>query len=66
MVTQPSSGTRGDMLQRLRRRTFAHFTPDELETGFRCLEQAIAADPGVPAPADPATLLTLERRYEVR
>jgi ubiquinone/menaquinone biosynthesis C-methylase UbiE len=42
--------------------TFAHFTPDELETGFRRLEQAIAADPGAPAPADPATLLTLERR----
>ena len=42
--------------------TFAHFTPDELETGFRHLEQAIAADPGAPAPADSATLLTLERR----
>jgi SAM-dependent methyltransferase len=64
-VTEPSSGTRGDMLQRLRLRThssFAQFTPDELETGFRRLEQAIAADPGAPAPADPATLLTLERR----
>ncbi len=64
-VTEPSSGTRGDMLKRLRLRThstFAHFTPDELETGFRRLEQAIAADPGAPAPADPATLLTLERR----
>jgi hypothetical protein len=33
-----------------------------LETGFRRLEQGIAADPGAPAPADPATLLTLERR----
>jgi len=64
-VTEPSSGTRGDMLQRLRLRThssFAQFTPDELETGFRRLEQAIAADPGAPAPADAATLLTLERR----
>jgi len=64
-VTEPSSGTRGDMLQRLRMRThstFAHFTPDELEAGFRRLEQAVAADPGAPAPADPATLLTLERR----
>jgi SAM-dependent methyltransferase len=62
-VTEPSSGTRGDMLQRLRLRThssFAQFTPDELEIGFRRLEQAIAADPGAPAPADPATLLTLE------
>jgi ubiquinone/menaquinone biosynthesis C-methylase UbiE len=64
-VTEPSSGTRGDMLQRLRLRThstFDHFTPDELETGFRRLEQAVAADPGAPAPPDPATLLTLERR----
>ncbi len=64
-VTEPSSGTLGDMLQRLRLCThsaFAQFTPDELETGFRRLEQAIAADPGAPAPPDPATLLTLERR----
>ncbi|MGH3167186.1 MAG: class I SAM-dependent methyltransferase [Trebonia sp.] len=63
-VTEPSSGTRGDMLERLRLGTYstlALFTPDELETGFRRLEQAIAADPGAPAPADPATLLTLER-----
>jgi hypothetical protein len=47
-VTEPSSGTRGDMLERLRLRThsvFAHFTPDELEAGFRRLEQAVAADP---------------------
>jgi hypothetical protein len=64
-VTEPSSGTRGDMLQRLRLRThstLAHFTPDELETGFRRLEQVVAADPGASAPADHATLLTLERR----
>jgi SAM-dependent methyltransferase len=64
-VTEPPSGTRANMLQRLRLRThstLAHFTPDELETGFRRLEQAIAADPGAPVPADPATLLTLERR----
>jgi hypothetical protein len=36
-VTEPSSGTRGDMLERLRLGThsvFAHFTPDELEAGF--------------------------------
>jgi hypothetical protein len=52
------------VLQRLRLRTlsvFAQFTPEELETGFRRLEQAVAADPGAPAPADPATLLALER-----
>ena len=63
-VTEPSAGTLGDMLERLRLRThsvFAHFTPDELETGFRRLEQAVAADPGAPAPPDPAPLLTLER-----
>lgn len=63
-VIEPSSGTRGEMLERLRlgaHSTLAHFTPDQLETGFRRLEQAIAADPDAPAPADPATLLTLER-----
>jgi ubiquinone/menaquinone biosynthesis C-methylase UbiE len=64
-VTEPSAGTRGDMLERLRLRTyssFAQLTPGELEAGFRSLEQAIAADPGAPAPPDNATLLTLERR----
>ena len=64
-VTEPSSGTRGDMLGRLRLRTyssFAQLTSDELETGFRRLEEAIAADPGAPAPPDAGTLLTLERR----
>ncbi|MFG1863234.1 class I SAM-dependent methyltransferase [Microbispora bryophytorum] len=43
-VTEPSSGTRGEALERLRLRThsvFAHFTPDELEVGFRRLEQAV-------------------------
>jgi ubiquinone/menaquinone biosynthesis C-methylase UbiE len=64
-VTEPSTGTRADMLERLRLRshsTFAHFTPDELETGFRRLAQAVAEDPDAPAPEDHATLLTLERR----
>ena len=64
-VTAPSSGTRGDMLERLRLRTlsfFAHLSPGELEAGFRRLEQVVAADPGAPAPPDAATLLTLERR----
>lgn len=63
-VTEPSPGTRGEMLERLRLRTFsvfASFTPDELETGFRGLEQDVAADPDAPAPAEPATMLTLER-----
>ncbi|MFB9831553.1 class I SAM-dependent methyltransferase [Actinoallomurus acaciae] len=63
-VTEPSSGTRGDMLERLRLRTlsfFAQLSPDELETGFRRLEQAVAADPGAPAPVFAEPLLTLER-----
>jgi ubiquinone/menaquinone biosynthesis C-methylase UbiE len=63
-VNEPSSGTRADMLKRLRLRTLstlAQFTADELAIGFHRLEQAIAADPGAPAPEDPATLLTLER-----
>ncbi len=63
-VVEPSSGTRAEMLERLRlhtHSTLAHFTPDELETGFARLEQAVAADPDAPAPEDPATLLTLER-----
>ena len=63
-VTEPSSGTRGDMLERLRLRTlsfFAQLSPDELEAGFRRLEQAVAADPDAPAPVFPEPLLTLER-----
>jgi ubiquinone/menaquinone biosynthesis C-methylase UbiE len=63
-VAEPSSATRRDMLERLRLRTlstFAYFTPEELDTGFRRLEQAVAADPDAPIPGNPATLLTLER-----
>ena len=63
-VTEPSLGTRADMLERLRLRTFsfcAQLTPDELEDGFRRLEQVVAADPGAPAPVFPEALLTLER-----
>jgi hypothetical protein len=63
-VTEPSPGTRGDMLNRLRLRTqsfFAHLSPDELEVGFRRLEQAVAAHPGAPAPVLYEPLLTLER-----
>lgn len=62
--TEPSAGTRGDLVERLRLRThsvFALLTPDELETGFRRLEEAVTADPDAPAPPDPAPLLTLER-----
>jgi len=52
------------MLERLRLRTlsfFAQLSPDELEAGFRRLEQAVAADPGAPAPVFSEPLLTLER-----
>lgn len=64
-VTAPANGTRADMLGRLRLRTlsfFAQLEPDEVETGFRRLEQAVAADPDAPAPAFAEPLLTLERR----
>src|SRR2546421_8320875 len=47
-VAEPSYGTRGDMLDRLRLRTlsfFAQLSPDEGETGLRRLEQAVAACP---------------------
>lgn len=63
-ITEPSSGTRGDMLERLRLRTFSFFaqlSPDEQEAGFRRLEQAVDADPRAPAPEFSELLLTLER-----
>lgn len=63
--TEPSVGTRGEQLERLRLRThsiFGYLTDDQLATGFRRLEEAVGADPGAPAPEDPAPLLTLERR----
>jgi ubiquinone/menaquinone biosynthesis C-methylase UbiE len=63
-VTEPSPATCADMLERLRLRTlsfFAQLSPEELETGFRHLEQAVAADPGAPAPVFAEPLLTLER-----
>ena len=63
-ITEPSYGTYGDMLERLRLRTlsfFAQLSPAELEAGFRRLEQAVAADPGAPAPVLTEPLLTLER-----
>jgi ubiquinone/menaquinone biosynthesis C-methylase UbiE len=64
-VTPPSSGTRRDMLEQLRLRTFsfcAQLTPDELEAGFRRLELFVAADPDAPAPELSEALLTLERQ----
>jgi ubiquinone/menaquinone biosynthesis C-methylase UbiE len=64
-ITEPSAGTRADMLERLRLRTlsfFAQLDADELASGFRRLEQAVAADPDAPAPVFAEPLLTLERR----
>jgi ubiquinone/menaquinone biosynthesis C-methylase UbiE len=63
-VTEPSPGTRGEALDRLRLRTlslFAQLSPDEQEAGFRRLEQVVAADPGAPAPTFAEPLLVLER-----
>jgi hypothetical protein len=63
-VTEQARETRSDALERLRLRTlstFAYFTPEELERGFRQFEEAVAADPGAPVPASQASLLTLER-----
>jgi ubiquinone/menaquinone biosynthesis C-methylase UbiE len=63
-VTEPSAGTREEVLGRLRLRTlsfFAQLTVDEVEAGFRRLERFVAADPGAPAPVFAEPLLTLER-----
>ena len=40
---------------------FAQLSPEELEAGFRRLEQAVAADPDAPSPVFAEPLLTLER-----
>ncbi|MFE0100691.1 class I SAM-dependent methyltransferase [Streptomyces sp. NPDC059009] len=62
-VTEPSTGTRAAVLERLRLRTLSFFSqlgPDALETGFRRLEEAVAADPDSPAPVFDEPLLTLQ------
>ncbi|MFF3256219.1 class I SAM-dependent methyltransferase [Actinacidiphila glaucinigra] len=64
-VTEPSPGTLGDMLERLRLRTlsfFAQLGPEEVEAGFHRLEQVVAADPDAPAPVFAEPLLTFELR----
>jgi ubiquinone/menaquinone biosynthesis C-methylase UbiE len=64
LVTEPSPGTREDMLERLRLRTFSFFarlSPDEQDEGLRRIEEAVAADPGIPAPVFAEPLLTFER-----
>lgn len=63
-VTEPSVGTRAEMLERLRLRTlsfFSQLSPDEVAEGFRRLEEVVAADPGAPSPVFAEPLLTLER-----
>lgn len=63
-VTEPSPGTRREMLERLRLRTlslFARLTEEEIETGLRRLEEAVAADPDAPSPEFAEPLLTLRR-----
>jgi len=62
-VTEPSTGTRGEMLARLRLRTlsfFAQLDPQELDVGFRRLERAVAGDPDGPAPVYSEPLLALQ------
>ncbi|MFC8847302.1 MULTISPECIES: class I SAM-dependent methyltransferase [unclassified Micromonospora] len=64
-VTQPSDGTRAEMLERLRLRAlsfFAQLDPDEAEAGLRSIEETVAADPDAPSPPLSEPLLTLERR----
>jgi ubiquinone/menaquinone biosynthesis C-methylase UbiE len=63
-VTEPSPGTRQDMLERLRLRTFSFFaqlSPAETEAGLRALDRAVARDPHAPSPTFAEPLLTLER-----
>ncbi|MGR6914385.1 class I SAM-dependent methyltransferase [[Actinomadura] parvosata] len=63
-VTEPSSGTYSDALERLRLRTlsiFGQLSDEEVEIGFRRLEEVVAANPGAPAPVFSEPLLTLER-----
>ncbi|AQZ71248.1 Methyltransferase [[Actinomadura] parvosata subsp. kistnae] len=63
-VTEPSSGTYGDVLERLRLRTlsiFGQLSDEEVEIGFRRLEEVVAENPGAPAPVFAEPLLTLER-----
>lgn len=62
-VTEPSTGTRGEMLARLHLRTlsfFAQLDREELAVGFGHLEHAVALEPDAPAPVFAEPLLTLE------
>lgn len=64
-VAEPSSGTRSELLEQLRLRThsvFELFTAEEIEAGFRRLEELVAQAPDEPVPGASIPLLALERR----
>jgi SAM-dependent methyltransferase len=63
-VTEPSSGTRAELLAQVRTRShtvFALFTEAEIEAGFRRMEEAVAEDPDAAVPAIVTPLLVFER-----
>jgi ubiquinone/menaquinone biosynthesis C-methylase UbiE len=63
-VTEPSTATLGEMVERLHLRTFSFFsqiTEEEAETWLRRLDELAARDPDSPAPVFAEPLLTLER-----
>lgn len=63
-VNEPVVRTRAQRLEQLRLQTlsvFEQLTAAEIATGFRLLEEAVAADPDTLPPPSPATLLTLTR-----
>lgn len=62
-VTEPSAGTRADMLERLRLRTLSFFgqlSEADADAGLRSIERLVAEDPGAPSPEFAETLLTFE------
>jgi SAM-dependent methyltransferase len=64
VISEPSAGSRADVLGRLRLRAlsvFEQFTAEELGSGFEQLERFVAANPDEPVPAGASTLLTLVR-----
>ncbi|WP_433292944.1 class I SAM-dependent methyltransferase [Actinoplanes sp. CA-030573] len=62
-VTEPSVGTRAEMLERLRLRTFSFFgrlSAEEADAGLRSIERLVAEDPDAPSAEFTETLLTFE------
>jgi ubiquinone/menaquinone biosynthesis C-methylase UbiE len=63
-VTEPSSGTLAESLDRLRLRSLSFFgqlDPEEIEVGMRSVEDFVEARPDVAAPTFAEPLLALER-----